>query len=388
MRIWPLGRRAAATGSAAAGIPEAVLAMLDELRRQTQDVLAVRQQELRGAGFAFGGDLLLTPAQALSVLEPRFAAYGYTPFLAREQGQVWVRAVPLGGLAERSRPLVNLILFLLTVASTLAAGCFFSNSFPFVTFNPLTEPAHLMDGVPFAATLLAILVTHEFGHYFTARHYGAAVSLPYFIPAPPPLFLFGTLGAIIRMRSPGRDKNALFDIAVAGPLAGLAVALPALWLGLGWSRVGLVPPGETLAFGESLLMRFFVWMAFGSVPEGMDVFVHPVALGAWAGCFVTALNLVPVGQLDGGRLAYAVAGAHHREVAIGAFIALVALAAVAGTVFWLVFAGLVLVLVGLAHVPPLDDLTPLTPERYALGLICLVLLVVLIPPIPLAVSGH
>jgi membrane-associated protease RseP (regulator of RpoE activity) len=387
MRIWPFGHRAAATGRAA-GIPEAVLAMLDELRRQTQDVLNVRQQELRGAGFAFGGHLLMTPAQALSVLEPRFQTYGYTPFIAREQDVVWVRAVPLGGREDKGRPLVNLVLFLLTVVSTWAAGCFFSNSFPFVTFNPLTDPARLMDGVPFAATLLAILATHEFGHYFTARHYGASVSLPYFIPAPPPLFLFGTLGAIIRMRSPGRDRNELFDIAVAGPLAGLVVALPALWLGMSWSRVGLVPPGETLAFGESLLMRFFVWMAFGSVPAGMDVFVHPVALGAWAGCFVTALNLVPVGQLDGGRLAYAVAGARHREVAIAAFVALITLAAVAGTVFWLVFAALVLVLVGMVHVPPLDDLTPLTPERYALGLVCLVLLVVLIPPIPLAVSGH
>jgi membrane-associated protease RseP (regulator of RpoE activity) len=387
MRIWPFEQRGAPTGSAA-GIPEAVLAMLDELRRQTQDVLTVQQQELRGSGFAFGGALLVAPAHALATLEPRFQACGYTPFIGRERGQVWVRAVPLGGLQERSRPLVNLVLFLLTVVSTWAAGCFFSSSFPFLTFNPLTDPARLMDGVPFAATLLAILVTHEFGHYFTARRYGAEVSLPYFIPAPPPLFLFGTLGAIIRMRSPGRDRNALFDIAVAGPLAGLAVALPALWLGLGWSRVGLVPPGETLAFGESLLMRFFVWMAFGDVPAGMDVFVHPVALGAWAGCFVTALNLVPVGQLDGGRLAYAVAGGRHRDVAIGTFVALVVLAAAAGTIFWLVFAGVVLLLVGLAHVPPLDDLTPLTPERYALGLVCLVLLVVLIPPVPLAVSGH
>ncbi len=387
MRIWPFGRRAAAMGSAA-GVPESVLAMLDELRHETQDVLAVRQQELRGASFAFGGDLLVEPAHALSRLEPRYLSHGYTPFIAREDDVVWVRAVPLGGFEERTRPAVNLVLFLLTVVSTWAAGCFFSSSFPFLTFNPVAEPARLMDGVPFAATLLAILVTHEFGHYFTARYHGAAVSLPYFIPAPPPLFLFGTLGAIIRMRSPGRDRNALFDIAVAGPLAGLVVALPALWLGLAWSRVGIVPPGETLAFGESLLMRFFVWMAFGSVPAGMDVFVHPVALGAWAGCFVTALNLVPVGQLDGGRLAYAVAGGHHREVAIAAFVALVTLAAVAGTAFWLVFAGVVLLLVGLAHVPPLDDLTPLTPERYALGLVCLVLLVVLIPPIPLAVSGH
>ena len=119
----------------------------------------------------------------------------------------------------------------------------------------------------------------------------------------------------------------------------------------------------------------------------LDVFVHPVALGAWAGCFVTALNLIPVGQLDGGRIAYALFGRRHKDVAIGTFVGLIALAAAAQTPFWLVFAGLVLVLVGFYHVPPLDDLTSLTPERYALGLVCLVLLVLLIPPVPIAING-
>ena len=373
---------------AAGVIPESVLSTLDTLRYLVQDLLAVRNQELRGSAFAWGGDLLVTPAQARTALEERFKPYGYTPFIGRERGQVWVQALPLGSMDVRSRPAVNLLLFVLTVVSTWAAGMFLAGAIPFFTFHPLRAPGRLAEGLPFAVTLLAILVTHEFGHYFTARAYGAAVSLPYFIPAPPPLFLFGTLGAIIRMRSPGRDRNALFDIAVAGPLAGLAVALPALWVGLSWSRVGIVPPGETLAFGESLLMRFFVWMAFGNIPDGMDVFVHPVALGAWAGCFVTALNLIPVGQLDGGRVAYALFGRRHKEVAIGAFVALIALAAAARTPFWLVFAALVLFMVGLHHVPPLDDVTALTPERFALGVICLVLLVLLIPPVPLAINGQ
>ena len=201
-----------------------------------------------------------------------------------------------------------MVLFVLTLLSTLAAGSMVAGSFPWVTFDPFAEPARLLDGLPFALTLLAILGTHEFGHYFTARAYGASVSLPYFIPAPPPLFLFGTLGAVIRMRSPARDRNSLFDIAAAGPLAGLVVALPALWLGLSWSRVGAVPEGGAMAFGDSLLMRFMTWLMFGRIPEGMDVFVHPVALAGWVGLFVTALNLFPVGQLDGGRIAYALCG--------------------------------------------------------------------------------
>src|SRR5262247_3080428 len=150
----------------------------------------------------------------------------------------------------RRRVGLNVVLFLLTCVTTLMAG-----SGAFLSFDPFAQPARLLSGVPFAFTLLAILGTHEFGHYFTARYHGAAVSLPYFIPAPPP-FLFGTLGAIIRMGSAVRDRNALFDIAVAGPLAGLAVAVPALVLGLAWSVVAVVPAGGYLVFGDSLLMRF------------------------------------------------------------------------------------------------------------------------------------
>ena len=111
------------------------------------------------------------------------------------------------------------------------------------------------------------------------------------------------------MRSPARDRNSLFDIAVAGPLAGLMVAMPALWLGLRWSHVAVVPPGGGMTFGDSLLMRLMTFLVFGAIPAGMDVFVHPVALAGWVGLFVTALNLFPVGQLDGGRIAYALFGA-------------------------------------------------------------------------------
>jgi membrane-associated protease RseP (regulator of RpoE activity) len=122
---------------------------------------------------------------------------------------------------------------------------------------------------------------------------------------------------------------------------------------------------------------------FGRIPEGMDVFVHPVALAGWVGLFVTALNLFPVGQLDGGRIAYAIFGARHRAVSVGTFLALLLLGAVAGSLNWIVFAALVFLLIGFHHAPPLDDLTPLSPGRYALGVICLILLVLLIPPVPI-----
>jgi len=381
MRLWPFARprRPIVAGPP----PEALLLLEETLRRGIEGLFVVKEHQAQGFTLRWGGQLLVEPARALPIVEARFKPYGFTPFFKRAGDLTWIEAVPLAAVEERPRILVNVVLFLLTVLSTLAAGCLVAGSFPFITFNPLQTPGRLLAGLPFAATLLAILGTHEFGHYFTARHYGASVSLPYFIPAPPPLFLFGTLGAVIRMRSPVRDRNSLFDIAVAGPLAGLVVAVPALWVGLTWSRVAVVPEQGAMTFGDSLLMRMMTYLMFGRVPEGMDVFVHPVALAAWVGLFVTALNLFPVGQLDGGRIAYALFGSRHRAVSIATFFALLTLGAVFASPNWIVFAGLVFLLVGFHHAPPLDDLTPLSPGRYVVGVFCLILLIALVPPVPI-----
>ena len=231
MRLWPFQtERDDVVGINGAAL-DRIGVVEDLLRRNVEDVFRVERQEARGASYGWGGTLLVEPARALALIEARFKPFGYTPFLGRQGDLAWIRAVPLAEVGERGRSGLNLVLFVLTVLSTLAAGCLVTGSFPFVTFNPLLQPTRLLAGLPFAATLLAILGTHEFGHYFTARYYGASVSLPYFIPAPPPIFLFGTMGAVIRMRSPARDRNSLFDIAVAGPLAGLVVAVPALLLG-------------------------------------------------------------------------------------------------------------------------------------------------------------
>jgi len=376
MRLWPFRRRRAALLSA-----DSSAFTVAELAPQLAGVLAVDQVRAEGHAVAFGGRLLLSPATAVSELVARFRPFGYTPFVqAGQQGLTWVRALPFVDVQVPSRPRTNIVLFLLTVLSTLVAG-----SGAFFSFNPFVEPRRILEGIPFSFTLLAILGTHEFGHYFTARAYGASVSLPYFIPAPPPL-LFGTLGAIIRMRSPARDRNSLFDIAAAGPLAGLVVALPALWIGLRWSKVGAVPAGGSVAFGDSLLLRFMTWLCFGTLPPGHDVFVHPVALAGWVGLFVTALNLIPVGQLDGGRIAYALFGARHRQISIATFVALLALGAVTGAGNWFVWAFLLLFVMGFHHQPPLDDVSPLSPGRYAVGVLCLLLLIILIPPVPIAIQ--
>src|SRR5882672_9697529 len=372
MRLWPFRRRHAVAPSA-----DSSAFTVAELGPQLAGVLAVDQVRAEGLAVAFGGRLLVSPATAVTELVARFRPFGYTPFLQGGQGLTWVRALPVVDVVMPSKPRTNIVLFLLTVLSTIVAG-----SQAFFAFNPFLEPRRLLEGIPFSFTLLAILGTHEFGHYFTARAYGASVSLPYFIPAPPPL-LFGTLGAIIRMRSPARDRNSLFDIAAAGPLAGLLLALPALLLGLTWSRVVPVEHAGFGGFGHSLLTRLFVYWRFGELGQGMGVMTHPIADAAWVGCFVTALNLFPVGQLDGGRIAYALSSRRHRVLGIAAWTVLLALGALTGSGNWFIFAALLFFVVGFDHSPPLDDLTPLTPVRRLLAIACLALTVLLLPPIPI-----
>jgi membrane-associated protease RseP (regulator of RpoE activity) len=377
MRFWPSPRRPAVSPPPS----DDSRVVEDVLCRRVDDVFDVRARAAHGRGVVFTGALKASPGRALDILLDRLGPIGYTPRLRRRRAEDVLEAWPLRETtAPRVRVGLNVMLFLLTCLTTLIAG-----SGAFLVFDPLAHPARLLAGVPFAFTLLAILGTHEFGHYFTARHHGAAVSLPYFIPAPPP-FLFGTLGAIIRMGSAIRDRNALFDIAVAGPLAGLVVAIPAVMVGLGWSAVAAIPTGGHIVFGDSLLMRGLVYLIFGRIPAGMDVFIHPVALAGWVGLFVTALNLFPVGQLDGGRIAYALFGRHHRTVGYVTVGSLVALAAVTWAPNWLVWAALVFFFVGVRHSPPLDDVTPLTPRRRLLGYACLGLLVLLIPPVPIQIG--
>lgn len=342
----------------------------------------------------FRGTLTMQPDRALDVLIERFRPIGYTPFLREDAGAVSVQAWPLAETVLPRRVVVNLLLFVVTCLSTLVAGFSFAGSPMFDALRSSTSAARFLVGVPFAATLMAILSVHELGHYFTARYYRATVSLPYFIPAP---LGFGTFGAIILMRSPARNRNSLFDIAAAGPLAGLAVAFPAILLGFAWSSVVPAPPGGYVAFGDSLLTWALIYLRFGPIPPGHMVFTHPIADAAWAGFLVTALNLFPVGQLDGGRIAYALFGRRHRVIGKATVAALLVVgvasflwslytpepdivSAATASLNWFVWAALIFFLVGFHHSPPLDDLSPISPGRRVVGIICLVLLVVMTPP--------
>jgi membrane-associated protease RseP (regulator of RpoE activity) len=355
------------------------------LRAEVEDVLAIEQRQLWGRSVAFGGRLRVPPGAAVDRLRARLEVQGYTPFLREDRGTAWVYALPGTQLAAPVNPWINVGLFVLTVLTTLLAGAWPMGGVP--PGDLVADPRRLVVGVPFAASLLSILVVHEFGHYTFGRRHGMPITLPYFIPAPPPLFPIGTLGAVIRLRGPVRDRRALFDMAVAGPLAGLLLALPILVYGLSRSVVVPLPPASqgVLEFGDSLLLMAMQWLVVGPLPANTVVELDPVGVAGWFGLFVTALNLIPAGQLDGGHLVYALFGARHRLISKLTVVGLLAIGLAFGSVTWLFWAVLIVGLIGFQHAPPMDDITPLDGRRRALGLFALALIVLLLPPVPLTI---
>ena len=276
-------------------------------------------------------------------------------------------------------------LFLATVATTLWAGAYAARSNPRegpVQFL-LNDPASLLTGLPFAGTLLGILVTHEFGHYLLSRIHRVPTSLPLFIPGPP--HFIGTFGAIIRMRGPILSRKALFDIGVAGPIAGFVVAVVALVIGLRLSRVVTNEAVYGLHLGEPLLLQFVSWLVLGPLPDGYDVVLHPVGFAAWFGLFVTSLNLIPIGQLDGGHVAYALWGPRQRTVALAALPFLLALGFMpGGWPGWFLWAGMA-GLVGLGHPPVRDPEAALGQTRIWVGWGALAIFVLTFAPVPFSV---
>lgn len=257
---------------------------------------------------------------------------------------------------RRQIPYIQLILFAMTVVTTVVAGALQQG------VNLLEDPWGLWRGLPFSLTLLMILGAHEFGHYFFSKRYGVDATLPYFIPAPS---FVGTFGAFIKMRSPVMDRSALLDIGAAGPLAGLAVSIPVLYIGLSLSEIVPVTEGENIQLGGSILFNAITWLVHGSLAEGTDILLHPVAFSGWIGLLVTSLNLLPVGQLDGGHVAYAVFGGRQRPLAAAVVVLLVILGIAAWT-GWLFWAG-ILLFMGTGHPPVVYDWIPLNRRRKTIG---------------------
>jgi membrane-associated protease RseP (regulator of RpoE activity) len=304
-----------------------------------------------------------------------YPSYGEEIELARTPGDRRWSAAPRVRRLSALRP-IHVALFLTTLLTTTMAGSFLAGA------NPLADPRVLVRGLPFSATLMAILLVHEMGHFVVARLHGVEATPPYFIPGPP--FLIGTFGAFIRMQTP-TNRRALFDVGAAGPWAGFVLAIPAVVYGLTLSQVGpLAPDHPGLVLGDSLMFTALARLALGVSPADATITLHPVALAGWFGLFVTFLNLLPVGQLDGGHVVYALLGRRHRMVAR------VGLAVILGLAFlgwpgWILWAVLV-TLIGVDHPPTIDD-TPLDPRRRLAAWLTVGLFAVTFMPVPVQIVG-
>jgi membrane-associated protease RseP (regulator of RpoE activity) len=270
----------------------------------------------------------------------------------------------------------HLVLFFLTIISTLIAGSIMQGG------NPLSNPVDIIWGIPFSMTLILILGCHEFGHYYYAVKHKVDATLPYFLPAPPYLFIIGTFGAFIKIKSPIYKKDALLQIGAAGPIAGFVIAVPALIIGLLLSDViAINDQYKGIILGDSLLMKIFTNIIFPDLSDGYDILLHPIAFAGWIGLLVTMLNLLPIGQLDGGHIAYAMLGNKQGLVgwiALGALFPLSFL-----SLNWLVWGLLIFLLMRSAKHPPIQDiLTPLSKKNKYIGYLCLLIFILCFIPTP------
>ncbi|UCD35618.1 MAG: site-2 protease family protein [Nitrospiraceae bacterium] len=268
---------------------------------------------------------------------------------------------------------IHVLLFIATFLTTLIAGAFFLHG-----VIPWETPENIYLGLPFSLTLLFILLVHEMSHYLASRKHGVPATLPYFIPAPT---IFGTFGAIIKMKPPIPDRRTLIDIGAAGPIGGFIVAVIAVIIGLSRSEVRPIEAvGEGIAFGDSLLLTVLTRLVLDIDPEKYTIMLNPVLFAGWIGLLVTSLNLLPIGQLDGGHITYALFGEKHEMISKAMLPVLVIL----GIVFWpgwLVWAVLMLV-IGYRHPPVVYPHIQLDRKRKLIGWVSLAIFILTFTPVP------
>jgi membrane-associated protease RseP (regulator of RpoE activity) len=344
-----------------------------------------------------------------------FHSYDITPILKQNGNGQTLLLMPKIANRKKKRPYVNVLLFFLTLLSVLFTGGLYSFEGDLTgNFNQIIWTM-IKSGWPFAVSMIAILGAHEFGHYFAGKKNGVDVTLPFFIPFP--FSSFGTMGAFISMRSLPRNKKILFDIAITGPISGLIISIIVLIIGLNLSEIHTLPlEAENLVGlqmeGNSLLYLFLKYVSFGKLlphltsqnrfsliinwvqyfitggpfPWGaQDVMLHPVAWAGWAGLFVTSINLLPVGQLDGGHIFQTVFG---KKFAIGFCPVIIGALALLGIFWrgWWVWV-LILLFMGNRYAEPQDQITQLSLKRKMLGYLAVLIFLVTFIPVPITIIG-
>jgi membrane-associated protease RseP (regulator of RpoE activity) len=292
---------------------------------------------------------------------------------------------------QRRSLAIAILLFVLTLISTLAVGAQYASSYAsgqtpdfeqiFSMYGMLlAHPQLLLSGVPFAFTLIGILLAHELGHFFVCRYYGISASYPYFLPAPT---LIGTLGAFIRIRSPIYNRKALFDVGLAGPVVGFLFAVPALAIAILYSKV--VPFSEAhgpTVFGQPLVMRLLLAVLRPGVMR-QDLLLHPVGRAAWVGLFATALNLLPGGQLDGGHILYSVTSKYHKKITMVVALLLIPLGIFfyGGWILW----SILLLAIGFRHPPLLNRWEKLDRTRLLWAAVAVFIFILCFMPMPVMI---
>lgn len=354
----------------------------------TQDITTDQPEQgyIRYRG-TFIGDLVDT----FDSIREQFEHRGYTPMIREdENGEPILLAMPQVFHATPSKWWINLLLFIATIFTTLMVGAqeLYASAETFGEMFSLMFSAGIMEfiraGLPFSFSILLILGAHELGHYFAARYHNVNVTLPFFIPVPPP-FILGTMGAVILQKEPPKNKRVLFDVGAAGPLAGLVFAIPILLYGLATSDVN-VSTGGGLLEGNSIIYLLAKYIIHGDlfINRGAgrpDVFLNAYAWAGWCGLLVTSLNLLPVGQLDGGHMAYVLFGKNARKFFAPVILFLGLVSIIFQTGAWFLWIAM-LFFFARSHAQPLDDITPLDPRRRAIAIAVLVLFFLIFTPIP------
>ena len=362
----------------------------------------------------YRGRLLATDsAEAYDQLAGQVKPHGLIPVFREEGGQQIILLSHIPPAPKPGRPMVNLVMFLITLVSVLVSGGLSSLETE-ISSEPLVAASQIINaGWPFAISLLAILTTHEMGHYLAGRAHGVHVSLPFFIPLPfTPL---GTMGAFINMKELPKNRRVLMDIGVAGPIAGFIVSIVVVMIGLSLSTLDSIPlqfpEGQGIQMeGNSLIYLGLKYLQFGELlpqpaaygdggqllywlryfftgqptPYGaLDVMIHPVAWAGWVGLLVTSLNLIPAGQLDGGHIFHLLFGTKwSRRILPLILVVLIGLGFFWSG--WWLWAGLVFFF-GRRYAEPLDQITPLDTKRKVLGVIALILFIITFIPVPLSI---
>ncbi|MBI4683868.1 MAG: site-2 protease family protein [Nitrospirae bacterium] len=275
-------------------------------------------------------------------------------------------------------PWLHIILFIATFISTLTVGALQTQ----MPEDIIKNPSKILNGLPFSFTLMLMLLCHELSHYIASKRHKVKATLPYFIPAPT---LIGTLGAFIKMKSPITTRRALIDIGASGPIAGFIISFIATIIGLSMSDIVLTKKvtSSSLALGDSMLFSLLSRLILGEIPDAYDILLHPIAFAGWIGFFVTALNLIPIGQLDGGHIAYALLGERHINISKILVLIMILLGAFLWQ-GWLIWALLLLIL-GLRHPPVLYWETPLDKRRRLIGWITGLIFIATFIPVPFKV---